>query len=275
MFIVRSPCLACRRPPDIGISAGAPGNNFFQDGGEAVNRIFTDYLFVFRFCGMVFEDISIPVHHFEDGNRFYQLAVIGKYAVGFGHIVDGYAVGETADGSCQVVIGGFPVFDKGGNTAGFGQFQDFSHAHFIGQVDGGDVHGMNEGFFQGDFAAGSAAVVLRGPAAGISLLFIAYRIVGAEFIFKSGDIDERLEGGARLTDHLDRAVEVVFAAAAYHGFDMAGTHFDGEEGALGLSESLIVFGALRKIGFESFFCFFLHVQVQGGVHLESFFVDGI
>ena len=165
--------------------------------------------------------------------------------------------------------------DEGGNACVLCGFQDLGHAYAVGEVDGRDVHGIDQGLFEGDFAAAFAFIVLRCPATCIGLLFIAQKIGWFEFVFKGGDIDEWLECGARLTDHLDSAVEVVFAAAADHGFDLACADFDGHESALRLCQALGVFGTCREVVLQRIFSVFLHIQIEGGVNLESFFVNGI
>ena len=127
---------------------------------------------------MVFQDVAVPIHHFHNGRRFDELTAVGEDAVGLGHIVDGNAVGQAADGGCQVIVVLLACLYEGGNTTGLCGVQDFLHTHFIGQVNGGDVHGMNEGLFQCDLSAGGAAVVLRSPSAAVGLLFITYGVVG-------------------------------------------------------------------------------------------------
>ena len=97
---------------------------------------------------MVFQYIAVSIYHFHDGRRFDEFAAIGKDAVGLGHVVYGNAVGEAADGGCQVVIVSLSVLHQGGNTAGFRSVKNFLHAHFVGQVNGRNVHGVNQGFFQ-------------------------------------------------------------------------------------------------------------------------------
>ena len=56
---------------------------------------------------------------------------------------------------------------------------------------------------------------------------------------------------------------------------MACAGFNGHEGALGLGQSLGILISGRKVCLQHLFCFLLHIQVQCGVHLESFFVNSI
>ena len=275
MLIIGGAGLAGHGATDHRVAAGAAGDDFFQDAGQAMDGDFVDHLFPFLRRAVVFQHIPISIDDFQDHHGFHQLAVVGKDAVGFGHVDHGNAIGEAADGGCQVVIGALAVFDEGGNTTSLCGVQDLAHAHLVGQINGGDIHGVHQGFFQGHLAAGCAAVVLWRPAAGVGLAFIADRVVGAEFIFKSSEVYEWLERRARLADHLGGAVEMVFPAAANHGFHVAGAHFESEEGALGLGEAIGIFISVRQIGRHDFLGFLLHIQVQGRVDLEAFFVNGI
>ena len=121
---------------------------------------------------------------------------------------------------------------------------------------------MYERFFERHLAARGAAVVLRRPAARIGLFLIADGIVRAVLVFKRRQIHERLEGRARLTDHLCRAVELVFAASADHGFDMARTCLDGDERSLRLGEALAVLISFRQLSSECLLRFLLHVELR-------------
>ena len=44
VLIISGPCLAGCGAPDRDVAAGATGNNFFQNAGQAIHRIFTHAL---------------------------------------------------------------------------------------------------------------------------------------------------------------------------------------------------------------------------------------
>src|SRR5260370_37983787 len=75
---------------------------------------------------------------------------------------------------------------------------------------------------EGDLAAIGALVVARLPIADANRL-IDEAVRGHDAALESGEIDEGLEGGARLAQRLGRAVELALAVAApaHHGAQRA------------------------------------------------------
>ena len=70
------------------------------------------------------------------------------------------------------------------------------------------------------------------------------------------------------------AVEAVLSAAADHSQDVAVSRVDGDEGALGLGQTVFVLVVIRQLA-QGFCRGALFFQIHSGVNLQAFLVQGV
>ena len=261
------------RSSEVSIASGTSHNCLLEHHIETCYRVGIQYLFCIRFSGMIFQYVTVAILNLEDNSRLNQLTIIGEYAVCLCHIPQRYTLGQTANGGRQVVIAVLAGIHQTGNSALFGCLDDIGHAYLVGQVNGRNVHGLNQRFDHGDRAAGSMSVVLRRPSAGKAYRTVIQHHVRAHTLFQSGYIGKRLEGRTWLTVHLRSTVKLVLSASTYHGLYIAGLGFNSQQSALRLSNALGILCALRQVLVHRIFCILLHIQIQCGVNLQTFLVN--
>ena len=147
-------------------------------------------------------------------------AAIGECGIGAGQLNESHGAGPERNGEI-----GRKVRGDAETARGLG---DAPAAGPVGKTDSGSVQRLRESLPHGDGAAEPAIEILRRPSAHIDSC-IGHHVVRAQAALQRRQIDEQLEGRARLAKRLSRAVELAGAVvpAAHHGpHGAVGRHCD-------------------------------------------------
>ena len=117
----------------------------------------------------------------------------------------------------------------------------------------------------------AAAGILGSPPADLQR-FVVNHGGCVHAVIHGGEVHKRLKCGTRLALGKYRAVELVLAPSAYHGFDIAVGGIDGNQAYLRLGQMVRVVGPYIGQITDGRLCFALQAAVQGGVDLQTAFI---